>query len=935
MSSFLTKTAQYLLHNYNDELEQIAIVLPNKRAGLFLKQELSKLIDAPIWLPEIMGAEDFIETLSKTEIIDNTFQLFELFECYKQITKEPEPFEEFSKWGQILIHDFNEIDRYLIPTEPFFKHINEIRALEIWNLGEKEITELQSQYIKFWKQIGSIYKQFHTHLESKQCSYQGMAFRKVADEIATHPEKFIEENIKWKKILFIGFNALNKAEEIIITTLINQKKAEILWDADVYYLNDELQESGMFLRQFQHKEVFTPFKWISDKFNTTDKEISIIGIPQHIGQAKYIPTLLKKIDSTTNYKDTAIVLADENMLVPVMQSIPENITAVNVTMGYPLKNTTLANFFDIYFTALVNGERYGKKDKLTYHYTDLLKIVQHPFAKNVFGEITCEDISQHIIKHNWVFINNDKLQFINSLTHQLFSESIDSKTIITNCQQFITHGRNYFHQVNKNNTSDNFKLELEYLFQFSKLFNQLELLLINYPVISSIKGFYSIFKQLMNNYSIELYGEPLQGLQVMGMLETRNIDFKNVIIIGANEDILPKGKSFNSFIPYDLKKIYALPTHQEKDAVYAYHFYRLIQNASSVSILYNTETNEFGSGEQSRFVTQIEHELSKKENISISKKLINYSTIKTELKTEVIEKTPEIINGIKMLLKKGISPSALNTYLACPLDFYYKYILQIYESEQVEETIEHTTFGSYIHKILELLYKETIGITLKVEHIEQMILNLPETAKKVFSEGFSDAELNNGKNLIIFSVAENYIKTFLTNEIDFIRNTSYPITIIALEKKMDFVLSLSLEKETLLVNLKGIADRIDFSENTTRIIDYKTGLVEPKNLAIKELNELMDSSSSSKAFQVLFYSYLYSKTITLENNNQSNLKTGIISFRKLSAGFMPFNLDKNNEISTEILYEFELILQDIFTEMLDVSIPFAHSIESNYCKFCE
>lgn len=933
MTSFLNQTAQYLLKKYKTDLEHISIVLPNKRAGLFFKQELSKLIDAPIWLPNIMGAEDFIETLSEIEILDSIFQIFELYESYKQTTNLPETFEEFSKWGQILLHDFNEIDRYLIPTPTFFKHINEIRALEVWNLGEQPITELQTQYIKFWQQIGSIYNTFQQDLTSKNSAYQGMAFRKVADEITKNPEEFISKKIKWKKIIFIGFNALTKAEETIISSLIKQNKAEIIWDADAYYLDDELQESGYFLRQYKEKPIFSPFNWVSDKFNTTKKKITIVGIPQNIGQAKYISTLLATISNTNDYKDTAIVLADENMLVPVMQSIPAYIKNVNVTMGYPLKNTSIATFFEIYFTTLVNAERYGNNEKLTYHYTDLLKLFQLPFSEIIFGKTTCKAILNHIIEHNWVFINKDKLNFINEQITLPFVTNFSLTEIIATCLNFISEGKNYYQQQNKEISNINYNLEIEYLFQFAKLFNQLHLLLEKYPVLSSIKAFHSIFKQLLTNFSIELYGEPLQGLQVMGMLETRNIDFENVILIGANEGILPKGKTFNSFIPFDLKKSYQLPTHQEKDAIYAYHFYRLLQNASSITMLYNTETNEYGSGEQSRFITQIEHELANKSNIEINKKLINYPTIKTNNTTKIVEKTPDIIDKIKTIFSKGLSPSAINTYVACPLDFYYKYVLKIYEADQVEETIENTTFGSKVHKILELLYQKFIGNVLTETQLEKMIKMLPEITIQVFSEGFSKAELSSGKNLIIVSVAENYIKTFLKNEINFIKNLQYPLTIVALENKMEHHFKINYNNEEISVLLKGIADRIDRFSNTIRIIDYKTGKVEPKNLTINSLDELLEKNDAGKAFQVLFYSYLYYK-----NNatplGQQQLQSGIVSFRQLSSNFMAFNLNKETNISPEILEEFESVLATILTEILDKTIPFSHKKEAEYCKFC-
>lgn len=935
MNTFLNKTAAHLISKYNENLENLLIVLPNKRAGLFLKQELSKLIKNPIWLPEIIGTEDFIEKTSEAEIIDNLTQLFELYECYKNTSSEAESFEDFSKWGQILLHDFNEIDRYLIPSEKFFKEINDIRAIEVWNLGDKELSDFQKQYLKFWKELSKLYTTYKSILESKNMAYQGMAFRKVAEEITLNPESFIENKIaQWQKIIFVGFNALNEAEEVIITSLIKQNKAEVLWDADKYYLDDDIQESGFFLRKYIKKEVFTPFNWVNDKFNQTHKNIEIIGIPQQIGQAKYLSSILSKIDAIDNYKDTAIVLADENMLIPVMQSIPDEISNVNVTMGYPLKTTSLTIFFETIFQLFMNAEKFGSKDTLTYHYKDLINLFRLSFSNVIIGNKTIEKLSSKIIQQNWVFISNDKLQYINDALPFKLPLKANILDLISICKEIISIGKEHYQQLIKNNCSNSFHLELEYLFHFSKLFNQLEVLLTKQDAITSFKGFYSIFRQLLSSFSIELYGEPLQGLQIMGMLETRNIDFKNVIIVGANEGVLPKGKTFNSFIPYDLKNAYQLPTHYEKDAVYAYHFYRLIQNAENIYITHNTETNEFGSGEQSRFITQIEHELnsSKKPNINISKKLINYPTSKFEQSNITIEKDDAVIERIKEIMSNQLSPTAIITYINCPLDFYYKYILKIKEEEDVEETIEHNTFGSFIHEIFELLYKEYINIELKEEHIKLMLKKANKVTHEVFSKNFNDTELKSGKNLLIYSVAQTYINNFLKKELSLVKKSSQPLVVKSLEEKLSYTTNFGNEKNAIVFS--GTIDRVDSIGNLNRIIDYKTGGVMPTELKINELDELLLPNKKNKAFQVLFYALLYHKNNTTFLNNNTNCNAGIISFKNLTNDFMKFNINKDDKISDELLHDFEQQVKTICEEMINKEIPFTHNTSSKYCKFC-
>ncbi|MGE0561880.1 MAG: PD-(D/E)XK nuclease family protein [Flavobacteriales bacterium] len=927
MSSFLEKTAQHLIQTYDSSLSECCIVLPNKRAGLFLKQQLSKLIDKPIWLPPIIGAEDLIEDLSKTEIIDNLTQLFELYEVYTKIEKQPENFEEFSKWGQILLHDFNEIDRYLIPTEPFFKTINDVRAIEVWNLGEHELSEMQLNYLAFWKQMGTLYEGFHQHLLKHNKAFQGKAFRIVAEKILGNPKDFIENNIVWKKIIFVGFNALTLAEETIITELKKHGKAEILWDADEYYLNDSLQESGMFLREFKKKEIFTPFNWVTDKFKAEQKNINIVGIPQSIGQAKYLSTIFKEINSQNNYKDTSVVLAEESLLVPVLESIPSEISSINVTMGYPIKNAPLSNFFEIYFNTLLNANRFGKSIQLTYHYKDLNKLLQLPFAQIVFGEENCKKVLAHIIQHNWVFINKEKLDVINNmLPFQLFATYTLEQTL-KHCLAFIEQGKNHY---SENLTiHEEAKLELEYLFHFSKLFNQIKLLSSKYQVIEGVKTFITIYRQLLSNLTIELYGEPLQGLQVMGMLETRNIDFKNVILLSTNEGILPSGKTFNSFIPFDIKRAFNLPTHIEKDAVYAYHFYRLVQNAENIYILYNTETNEFGSGEKSRFVTQIENELVDYPNITINDKIITYPAVTKGFEQYKIEKSEQVLAKIVEFFERGVSPSALNTFMNCPLDFYYKYVLRINEVDEVEETVEVSTFGTVIHNVLETLYKPFLEkkLVLTATDVEKMKGRVEELTVAAFiAEKFSVNDLKSGKNLITFNIALDYINSFLKNELRFLNTEKPQLLIKHLEKEFRYHLDFNQTK----VLLKGKADRVDSFGSTVRILDYKTGTVDAKDLKINDLENVLDKQKA-KAFQVLFYAYLYSKESDASN---IALNSGIVALKKKNDIYLPFMLAKEEKITPELLTDFEKVLIYLFNEMIDVSKPFTHNKDAKYCLYC-
>ena len=921
-NSFLENTASYILEKYGEDISKLCIVFPNKRAGLFFKNHLSKGIKEAVWVPDLLDTEEFISQVSDYEIIDNTIQLFELYKVYEEHVEDPEVFEEFSKWGQSLLHDFNEIDRYLIPEKQLFNQINEARAIEVWNLEGEEITEFQQKYLKFWEQLGMLYQQFSAHLTNQNYAYQGMAFRKVAEQLVSQPEPFIASKLKWDKIIFVGFNALTKAEESIIAQLIKSDKAEILWDADEYYLEDQIQETGIFLRRYQKRDVFQPFNWIQNKFKTQQKTINILGIPQNIGQAKAITSILNEIDSANNYKDTAIVLSDENLLIPVLQSIPKEIEHINITMGYPLKHTPINNFFDIYLNTLVNAERFGHNKKLTYHYKDLLKLFRLPITQQLFGKETCDTLCEHIINNNLVFIDQEKLNVINDqLSDFSFRLTYSIPEIMADCLFFIESAKQYFND----NYEEGIALELEYLFHFAKLFNQFKTYTDTYPFIDSIKSFYSIYQQILNGYALDLYGEPLKGLQVMGMLETRNIEFDNLILLSANEGILPAGKTFNSFIPFDIKSEFNLPTHVEKDAIYAYHLYRLVQNANNIHILYNTETTDFGSSEQSRFVTQIEHELGSLDNIDIKKRIIKHPLIHAKAHDRIIEKSEAIHQQLLHLVEKGLSPTALNTYINCPLDFYYKYVLGIREIEEVEETIEHTTFGDYVHKVLELAYESYTIIGEK--ELNEIAKRIPDLTHKVFLNDFSEKEIHSGKNYLIYNVALNYLNTFIQNEIEWVQKNG-EFEKMALEMELSH--NINIGDKT--VALKGKADRIDNAGDKLRIIDYKTGLTEKRELKLTNISELLESNKKNKPFQVLMYAYLFKMNVDELN---LPITSGIVSFRKLSAGLMNLEYNKSDLITDELLEEFENLLSGIVNEMLDLSVSFTHREESKYCKFCQ
>lgn len=922
MQTYLEQVVEDIVKVYGKDVGTLSLVLPNKRAGLFIKKHFAKHLNQTNWLPQVYGTQDFVDKITEATIVNNLTLIFELYQVYTSSYDNAESLEEFYSWGKILLQDYNEIDRYLLPSEKLFSNISELRALEVWNLNQHPLTDFEKKYLDFWKIFEDLYYKFNEHLIEKKIAYQGKAYKEAARLIIDNAENIVRNKLNCERVVFIGFNALNAAEQTIIKTLKKSNLADVYWDADEYYVNDEYQEAGLFLREFFKESVFDSPKWISNKLISEEKNINVYGVPQNVGQAKNLPSILKTIKTTNNYQDTAVVLADENLLVPTLQSIPPSIEHVNVTMGYPLKNTPLCSFFELFFNSVLNAQRFGNKNKLTYHYKDVLSVLKTDYAKVLLGNEACEELTKTIVSKNIVFINETTLD----KNLDLFEFSYTVRELVDKCLLCIKQLANHFEKQTS-------KLEHEYLYQFTKLFNQIDKILDDYSFINNIKSFILIYKQLLNTSTVELYGEPLLGLQVMGVLETRNIDFKNVVILSVNEGILPAGKSDNSFIPYDIKKVNKLPTHHEKDAIYAYHFYRLIQNSTNIHILYNTEVDDYGTGEKSRYITQLENELKSKNNqINFNQSIVNYPII-NQPKTEIrVTKEEHVIERIKELLfSRGLSPSAINTYLSCSLDYYYKYVLKIAEVDEVEEIIEHSTFGEIIHDVLEQLYQPFIGKVVKKQDLLAIKKMIEQAVVKRFEQDFSQKEFSYGRNLITLKVIINYINRFISKEIELVEQNT--LTIIGLEKEYEAEVPVIVNGKKHQLKLKGKVDRIDTLNGITRIIDYKSGKVEEKDLIVKfesaDENLIYILKEQPKALQLLTYAYLFFK-----NNSISKLQAGIKSFKNLNTNLMLKFNDQQNLGEKEFAV-YENVIISIAEEMFDEQECFTHNVKIKYCMLCD
>ncbi|MFA5300303.1 MAG: PD-(D/E)XK nuclease family protein [Lutibacter sp.] len=906
MKSFISSVIDDVLAKH-ESFNNLIFVLPSQRACVFLKEEILNKTQSTAFLPKIISIENYIQELADINLIDATQLLFEFYTIYKQhIPKEnKDTFDIFSQWATIALHDFNEIDSYLVDSNRFFTNLRDIKKLDTW-FQDKTPSQLAINYLQFFQYLAVFYEALYEKLKNNKFGYQGLIYKEATNNL----EFYINNNLN-NHIIFIGFNALNKAEETIFQELLNNNLAAVYWDANESFFNDS-NEAGIFLRKYKKEWAYyqeNPFLWINNE-KTTQKNINLIGAPKNIAQIKYAGELLAKLE---NFDKTALVLADENLLPLTLNSLPNNVKNINITMGYPLKDIPLASLFDALFKLHLNQYKFNKEESNEFYYKDVLSVLNNPFLNKLNGKILQKLIAE-IKKKNSIFLSVNSLKsYISqaeaaqlSTVFSLFHFSTSINSVIKQCIDLIEELKNHVQGVEK-----------EYLYRFFTIFQQLETLNLSYNHIADLKSLNLFYTQILRTEKLSFQGEPLQGLQLMGMLETRALDFETVIITSVNEGILPGGKSDFSFIPYDVKKYFGLPTFQEKDAIFSYHFQRLLQRAKDIYLIYNTESDGYGSGEKSRFLTHLEIN-----NPTIIKTIISPKVEHIDFPILQIEKTPEMMQKLQEVFTKGISPSALATYIYNPIQFYEQKILGIYEEAEVEETIAVNTMGSVIHEVLEDLYLPFLNAFITKEDNAEMQKNTLPLLVKYFEAYYEKGNIETGKNKLIFEVCKNHIKRFLNQELQML-NQNKQLKIIALEKEL--FSEISVEGIDFPIKLRGFADRIDELDGVTRIIDYKTGKVEAKDLKITDFSVLGSDYKYTKALQVMLYSFLFSE----ENRDYLSkpVEAGIISFKNLNSGFLKMNFSEkrgvtDSFISQENTDQFLVELKRIIFEILNPEIPF-------------
>lgn len=951
MKPFLYQVASLFYEKWEAEVSRLAFVFPNRRTGLFFQKYLSEVADTPLFSPTILTINDLFIQLSGKQSADRISMLFTLYDIYIRQSGSTETFDEFLYWGEMLLNDFDDIDKYMANARMLFSNVTDLREIEndFDFLSDEQIAAIRSfwssfyprgdtpnqqQFLAVWQVLYDLYEEFRATLAAEGKGYEGMIFREVVESM----ERGESPDLPYEQIVFVGLNALSVSEERFLAQLQKRKIADFYWD----YVSDKVTDPDNKASYFvsRNRKSF-PSSMKLPPEEKVKTEIEVIGIPSGIGQAKHVYTLLsdwcKEAEmSSEEALRTAVILPDEHLLIPVLNAIPEQIRRINVTMGYPLAGTPVASLIE-YILALQKNVRYIDRNPLFY-FRDVLPVLNHRYILSTSPEII-SSLVKEITENNKIYISHTELGKT-PLLEILF-------TPVTGVEAFSDYLIKVLEELNKvmsalsdeeeedapQRTND---LEQEFIFHYFTTVNRMKEVMKDARIEMKIDTFFRLLKRVTDTITIPFHGEPLSGLQIMGVLETRALDFDRLIILSMNEGIFPQRKAANSFIPYNLRRGFGLPTYEHQDSVWAYHFYRLIERASHVSLLYDTRSNGLQTGEVSRFVHQLHYHY----EVPMRDKLVVYNVSSSKTPPLAVPKREDVMRRLDAYRKggsKAISASAINTYLDCPLKFYFSVVEGIREEEEVSETIESDVFGSILHKVMEELYKPFQGKMVTVDLLKAIRKDtalLTGAIARAFASEFFKTEVVRsltGQNYLIGEMIRKYVEKILERD-----GKLTPFVYIESERKINGLISLSDHSE---IRLKGFIDRVDEVRDAIRIIDYKSGSGTTTFSSIESLFNKEEKDRAKAVMQVFMYCWMYAH---LTENKGKTIQPGIYYVRSLfSDPFDPSVYHRIERGKSEKVEDFsgyaqafEEGLRGCLDEIFNPEIPFTQTPTGKACSYC-
>lgn len=949
MKSFLHRVAKAYCDEYKQDIYHFTFVFPNRRAGLFFQKYLSELIDKPVFSPGILTINECFFSASQRKVADRTRELFRLFSIYRQLSGSEETFDTFCYWGEILLADFNEVDKYQIDARQLFTNVKELKELdtvfdqftpnqklaiqEFWQhfLPSTE-GKTKEEFITTWRILLPVYEEFRRQLFAENTATEGMIFREIAEQLKRKEDP---EFFAGKKFVFVGFNALNPCERMLFAELQKRGQADFYWDYEASELRDDQNQASLFYRENVH--FFTgPLKIEPSNSELSCKSFELISIPSAVGQTKEVYRLLQNIlpenNESPEWIKTAVVLPDENLLIPMLHSMPPNVEKINVTMGFPLNATPVSGLLDNIFEL----QRRMNKHQMFYHRT-VSNILNHQYIHLHCSE-KARGIDEMMIRTNSMYVGIDAFNG-NDLLTAIFKPINTSDGFIDYLLEILKKLNIAWEQ--KANEKNAYRLECDFLHQYYLALNRLKTVIAETAADTeiSLDTIMRLIRQLTAGISIPFEGEPLDGLQIMGMLETRGLDFDNLIICSFNEGVFPKKNTSNSFIPYNLRKGFGLPTAEYHDAISAYNFYRLISGANRLYFLFDSRSEGSQTGEVSRYI----HQLRFQYGVKFREINVAYDINTPPETCIVVKKTPEIMAKLQSFLSSGdtgmaLSATSLNSYINCPLQFYLTQVEQMREPEEVQETIEAGMFGTLLHAVMENLYKPFEGKMVEKSDLEQLYstnLTIDRAIRSAFSEKYflkgknSETELE-GNYLLVARVIRKYVKKIIETD-----TANTPFTYLQAEKQVKIQFSIYGGKQK--VNLKGFIDRVDEREGLVRVLDYKTG---NGSLDFKSQDSVFDGNDE-KCPKFVLQTFLYCLLLQ-QTNNYRDIVPEILYIRNLfkpdfttrlidkSMPKDPKNVDNFNDYKEKFIENLTACLEEIFNP----EVPFSQCTNMKNCEYC-
>lgn len=867
MESFLKLVAADLYKHTEGNLAHTAVVFPNKRAGLFFNEYLAQESESPIWSPAYVSISELFRSLSPWEVGDPVKLVCELYKIFRRETQCTETLDDFYFWGEMLISDFDDADKNKVDTDKLFSNLQDLRNIMddytfiddeqeeairqfFQNFSIERRTALKERFISLWDVLGNIYKGFRESLASQNIAYEGMMYRHVIEHLNV-------DKLPYEKYVFVGFNVLNKVEHTLFTQLKDAGKAVFYWDYDEFYMKENRQavthEAGEFIRR-NLRDFPSPLSGELFKNLSKPKEVHYIASSTENAQARYLPQWIRN-NLTTPEKETAVVLCNEALLQPVLHSLPAEVKHVNITMGFPLSQTPVYSFL----IALLELHTHGFNFKSgRYTFQSVVTLLKHPYTRQLTGQ--AELLEKELTRNNRFYPLPGELGKDEFLT-RLFTPLSGNLNLCIRLSETLQQVAGIY-QANTSGTEDTDafnQLYRESLFKAYTTINRFRTLIEEDELTVQSETFRRLLVKVLSATNIPFHGEPAIGMQVMGVLETRNLDFRHLVLLSVNEGQLPKSGGDSSFIPYNLRKAFGMTTIEHKIAVYAYYFYRLLQRAERITLMYNTSSDGLNRGEWSRFMLQFLIEWPH----PITRQFLEAGQSPQGTSPITVEKTPDVMRRMQSLFdvranpKAKFSPSALNYYLDCPLKFYYRYVAGLSAPDEVSAEIDSATFGSIFHYAAEHIYKDltTHGKVINKEALETLLRNevkLQDYVDTAFKKLFFNVPQNekpeyNGVQLINSAVIARYLKQLLQNDLRYA-----PFTFIASEMEVDEPIDIQTPKGVIKSRIGGIIDRMDSKDGTLRIVDYKTGGDADTPPHVESLF-IPDKKRSNYVFQTFLY----------------------------------------------------------------------------------